>query len=92
MRRCKQVRYLLVTLDKILGALVRKADVPVSFYLLVSLIPAAHDSVGVGCCVVIDLDATEARSVRACRQPPLAGVVIQHNRRPHLAYTGLTGG
>lgn len=81
-----------MTLEKILGALVRKTDVPSSFYLLVSLNVAAHYSVGIGCCVVIDLDATEARSFRACRQPSLVGVVIQHNRCPHLAYTGFTGG
>lgn len=92
MRRCKQVRYLLVTLDKTLGALVRKTDGPFIFYLLANLNFAAHYSVGIGCCVVIDLDATEARSFRPCRQPSLVGVIIQHNRCLHLAYTGFTGG
>ena len=59
-------------------------------YLLVSLQFAAHHSESVGHWVVIDLDTAEGWTVRPCRHPTLVGVIIQHDGRPHLAYTGLT--
>lgn len=61
-------------------------------YLLVGLHFTAHHSVGVGCGVVIDLDPAERRTVRSRRHPSLAGVIVQHDCRPHLADTGLTVG
>lgn len=59
-------------------------------YLLVSLNLASHHSECVGHGVVIDLDPAEGLAPCACWHPALVSIIVQHDRGPRLADTGLT--
>lgn len=67
-------------------------DGTVDDHLLVGLHLSAHDPKGVGRGVVVDLDAAEGLGARACGEPALVAVIVQHYRGPAGADDGLTHG
>lgn len=61
-------------------------------HLLFWLHLPADNPEGIGCWVVVDLDAAESLGPRACRLPSLVAVIIKHHSGPAGADNRLTAG